>query len=233
MKTISEFKDIHKNKTMLLVGNGENLHLTPPEKFDYPSIGMNTIHLYEGWKPTYYTTVDRRVYAEFGKDIGERLSDIPKFIPRPRLAKWKGDNFYYFKNLQGQLWPKNRGRLWQEEIDREPLIYANIMHVAIKIAYFMGASTILIIGTEHKPKSADSHFWGKDKKIPYDLPVNEWLNGYQLLSRELEKREVKLLNISQDTYVSDDVIKTDDWNNWITSKKRKKSTEIDFEEIKE
>lgn len=217
MKPISEFCDRHKGETMLLVGNGENLKLTPPEWFGYPSIGMNTIHLYNGWAPTYYTTLDRRVYREFGAAIERRFANIPKFIPRPRLMMWKGKNFYYFRNLQGLAWPYNEAQLWQENLDIEPMIYGNIMHVAIKLAYWMGATTILIIGMEHRPHRANRHFWGVDGKMSSETNLDgHWQKGYKVLSDKLAERNVRLLNISENTYVPADIIPQDDWRTWRT-----------------
>ena len=219
--SISKFKDRHKGKNILLVGNGENLHLTPPEKFAIPSIGMNTIHLYEGWAPDYFVTVDRRVYREFGKEIEKKFSDIPKFIPAPRLKMWAGENFYRFRNLQGLLWPKNKRNIWQDDIETHPVIYGNVMHVAIKLAYFMGAKKILIIGMEHKPHKSNAHFWGDDSGMSIDTPTKGWQEGYRLLGIELKKRGVKLLNISQETFVSDGIIEIDNWKKFIKKPKKK------------
>jgi len=219
--SISEFKNIHKGKTILLVGNGLNLHLTPPEKFDFPSIGMNTICEYEGWTPDYFVTVDRRVYREFGKAIEKKFADIPKFVPSPRLNMWRGENFYRFKNLQGQLYPKNKRNIWQDDIESHPVIYGNVMHVAIKLAHFMGAKKILIIGMEHEPKKSNAHFWGDDSGMSANQPTQGWQEGYRILCEELAKRKIKLINISQDTFVPDSIIPTDRWEKFIKKTKKK------------
>jgi len=220
MTGISQFRDAHKGKTILLVGNGANLHLTPPEKFNLPSIGMNTIHLYDGWMPDYYVTVDRRVKREFGKAIEKKFAGIPKFLPSPRLLSWTGENFYYFKHRQGLLYPKNGLNIWQDDILAQPVIYGNVMHVAMKLAYFMGAKKILIIGMEHKPHESNAHFWGDDDKMSVDQPTRGWQLGYKALCDGLEKHGVKMLNISQETYVSGSVIPIDDWKKY-TKKQRK------------
>ena len=218
---ISDFKNKHKGKTILLVGNGSNLELTPPEKFSFPSIGMNTIHLYEGWMPDYYVTVDRRVYREFGDDVYKKYHNIPKFVPAPRLNAWKGENFHRFRSGQGGLlWPKNGRGLWQDDIEKEVMIYGNVMHVAIKLAYFMGAKKILIIGMEHEPHKSNAKFWGDDKGMSVDQPTKGWQDGYKILADELKKRKVKLLNISQNTHVADDIIPTENWEKFIKKGKK-------------
>lgn len=218
MNTIEPFRGAHAGETMLLVGNGANLRLTPPEKFAYPSIGMNTIHLYEGWTPTYYVAVDRRLMREFGEAVYARFAEIPKFIPRPKLNRWRGRNFYRFRVQPGPLYNRRRGKLWQDDISSTDVTYTNVMHVAIKLAYFMGAQTILIVGMEHKPGNARAHFWGADEKIPPDAALTEIFDGYRQLAAALDQRGVKLLNISQDTYVPGDVIPQDAWESWLADK---------------
>jgi hypothetical protein len=213
---IDEFRNIHAGEIMMLVGNSENLYQTPPERFAYPSIGMNTIHLYNGWSPSYYVAVDRRVMREFGDAIVERFAGIPKFIPKPKLTRWRGPNFYRFHNRPGPLYSRKNGKLWQDDISKAELTYINVMHVAIKLAYFMGAGTILIIGMQHKPGNANAHFWGTDTGIKCDGPIAEIFDGYRQLSAELQRRGVQIYNLSQDTYVPGEIIPQDDWETWVT-----------------
>lgn len=217
MSNISSFRNVHKGGTILLVGNGENLRLTPPEYFDFPSIGMNTIHLYDGWIPSYYVTVDRRVMREFGNAVYAKFAHIPKFIPSPKLNKWKGENFFRFRSRPGPLLsPKERSqKIWQNDIANAELTYVNVMHVAIKLAYFMGAETILIIGMEHKSHNARGHFWGHDAGIKSaDSNLPDIYAGYRQLCTGLAARGVKLINISKDTFVPENVIPRDDWRKW-------------------
>lgn len=215
MTDISSFRNVHAGETILLVGNGENLHLTPPEAFDYPSIGMNTIHLYDGWTPDYYVAVDRRLMREFGEAVIEKFAGIPKFIPTPKLLRWRGPNFYRFRNRPGPLYSRRSGKIWQDDIGRAEVTWVNVMHVAIKLAYYMGAQTILIVGMQHKPANGQAHFWGGDAQGAIDPPLADIFDGYKQLSAELYRRGVQLINISQDTYVPEEIIPQDDWENWV------------------
>lgn len=210
--TCKDFHNIHAGETLLLVGNGENLHLTPPAWFDYPSIGMNTIHKYEGWRPTYYTAVDSRVMREFGDEIAQKYRDIPKFIPYPNLDKWQGENFYRFYHRPGPLWPRSEIVMQADLLSDDGITYGNVMHVAMQIALFMGAPTILMIGVEHKPMKAQAHFWGCDHGMTATPPVEDWLAGYKEIR---ERSGAKFINISAKTFVPDSVIPRDDWQKWI------------------
>jgi len=216
MKSIKQFRNIHEARTILLVGNGGNLKLTPPENFDYISIAMNTAHLYNGdWKPSFYTAVDQRVVDEFGGAIAHKYQNIPKIVPT-RINNWAGDNFYEFTNAPGVLWSRDQSDLWQDDIGNELVTYGNIMHVAIKLAYYFGAGTILIIGMEHNPDDARNHFWGVDEGMPFGVPLDDWFEGYIQLRKGLAKKGVQIFNISAETYVPGDVLPQDNFEKWRT-----------------
>lgn len=213
---VTRFRDKHKGKPMLLVGNGENLTKTPPEDFDHPSIGMNTIHLYEGdWRPDYYVAVDRRVMNEFGDAIYAKFKDIPKFTPKPKLLRWRGSHFYRFAGRPGPLWPRGDERLWQGDFEKNPVTWGLVMHVVIKLAYFMGANPILITGMQHKANNSNAHFWGVDEGMTGDaVDLKTAFKGYQQLVEGLHHHEVEIFNISEDTYVPKSIIPRDKAKNW-------------------
>jgi hypothetical protein len=209
---IEDFHQIHKGETVLLVGNGPNLLSTPPEWFDYPSIASNTIYKYQGWKPSYYTAVDSRVMREFGKEIDEVYKDIPCFIPTPNLDKWQGENKVRFYHRPGPLWPREQP-LWPRDFLKDPgITYGCIMHIQIQLAFFMGFTTMLFIGMEHKPDKIKSHFWGWDDKDKDTAPVDNWLEGHLILRQGMSN--VTMINISQNTYVPEKILPRGDWQEW-------------------
>ena len=191
------------------MGNGPNLTLTPPEQFDYPTFGMNTCHLWQGeWIPTYYTAVDQRVMREFGDAICEKFTDVPKFVPRPNLNQWKGENFYRFLHSPGGLMREHYSAADETALWRDGIGYYNVMHVAIQLAMHMGFAKCLMIGVQHRPHKAQLHFWGTDHGM-VSMHFPEWLEGYQYLTDKIE-----LINISPDTWVPEDVLPRDDWRKY-------------------
>ena len=170
---------------------------------------MNTAHLWEGdWIPTYYTAVDMRVMVEFGADVYEKFRHIPKFIPRPNLNRWEGDNFYRFLHSPGGLYRKHYNASHETSMWRDGIGYYNIMHVAIQLAWYMGFETMLMIGVQHRPHKAQVHFWGTDHGMRSNH-FPEWLEGYKYLAER-----VNIINISPDTWVSKDIIPRDDWSKY-------------------
>src|SRR5258706_7891303 len=207
---LDDFYNLHVGETILLVGNGANLHLTPPAWFDYPSIGMNTIHKYNGWKPTYYTTVDNRVWREFGNESGQVFGEIPKFIPTPTLDCWQGQNFYrWHHKANSHIRADNSPEALQRGIS-----YMNIMHVAMQLAYWMGAKTIPIIGMEHIPDDHQAHFWGTDEGISHAPNIENWFKFYAKLAVDMKQNGVDVLNISKNTFVPEDILPRADWRDY-------------------
>jgi hypothetical protein len=167
---------------------------------------MNTCHRWPGkWVPTYYVTVDRRVMHEFGEAVYERYKDIPKFIPRPNLNKWQGENFYRFLHRPGEM---NDNAKRADALTDEGIAYRNVMHVAIQLAWHMGFTKFLIVGMQHRPHKAQLHFWGTDHGM-VSMHYPDWLEGYRYFADRID-----LVNISTDTWVSEDVLPRDDWRKY-------------------
>lgn len=201
----------HAGQTALLVGNAPNLTLTPPEWFRYPSFGMNTCHLWEGtWKPDYYCAVDQRVMREFGKAITGKYADTPKFIPRPNLDAWQGENFYRFYHRPGPLLVGSPKRA---ELLDDGLCFGNVMQVAAQIAAWMGFTTLLMIGVQHDTGRAQAHFWGWDDGM-HAPPVGQWLGEYRQITGHFAAHGIRTLNISADTHVPADCLPRGDWRDW-------------------
>ena len=89
----------------------------------------------------------------------------------------------------------------------------------MQIAWHMGFATMLFIGIQHKPFSPSEpnadreHFWGLDAKAAPQQPFGFWFDGYREV-RLAMGHEVRVLNISADTYVPQDILPRDDWQKW-------------------
>lgn len=210
---IADFYNLHKGETCLIVGVGGNLKLTPPERFNYPSFGVNTIYHYEGWKPTYYVGVDERLQREDGKAISEKYKDVAKFIPYPDRDSWQGENFHRFYHRPGDLIIGGQSPNRPNGLVSPGLGYRKIMDAVLQIAWYMGFTTMLMIGVQHKPDDQKAHFWGQDVKSIDEPTFHYWFDGYQSIRRAMGE-SVRVLNISEDTYVPEDVLPRDDWKKW-------------------
>lgn len=210
---LEDFYNLHAGQTCLIVGVGQNLRLTPPELFDYSSFGVNTIYRYEGWKPTYFVGVDERLQREDGAAIAEKYKDIPKFIPRLDRDSWQGENFYRFYHRPGDLLIGGQLPNDPKGLTQFGIGYRKIMDAVLQIAWHMGFTTMLMIGVQHKITDQQAHFWGADVKSIPENDLHYWFDGYAEITRAMGSR-VRVLNISEDTYVPETILPRDDWKKW-------------------
>lgn len=215
---LAEFHNLHKGKTCLIVGVAPNLKDTPPELFNYPSFGVNTIYHYEGWKPTYFVGVDERLRLEDGAALVDVYKDVPKFFPSPDWDELQGENIYRFQHrTQGEFVSGGINASHKDALTKYGITYRRVMDAVFQIAWHMGFTTMLMIGVQHKPydeKDSDrAHFWGIDTKAVPNQPNTWWFEGYKYFSQNMPG--VKVLNISEDTYVPEDVLPRDDYRKWI------------------
>lgn len=215
---IEDFYNYHKGETCLICGVGPNLVLTPPYLFDYPTFGVNTIFKpplgadFGDWKPTYYVGVDELLHRRFGDEILAAYPDVYKFIPYPDRDTWQGPNFLRFYHRAGDVILSGRHPNKPHGLTEPGLGYRRIMDATLQIAWYMGFTTMLMIGLSSKPGTRQEHFWGFADFDPTRDFVYEEL-GYLEVTRAMGNK-VKVLNISEDTYVPEHILPRDDWRKW-------------------
>lgn len=221
--SVGDFYDLHKGKTCLIVGVGPNLHLTPPTLFNYPSFSVNTIYktlekgFFDGWKPTYFVGVDERLRLEDGAALVDVYRDVPKFFPAPDWDDLSGENIYRFQHRTfGGFSIGSMNARHKDSLTKHGITYRRVMDAVFQIAWYMGFTTMLMIGVQHKPydeqDSDRAHFWGVDEKAVPNQPNTWWFEGYKYFAHNMPG--VKVLNISEDTYVPEDILPRDDYRNW-------------------
>jgi hypothetical protein len=209
---LADFYNLHRGQTCLIVGLGPNLHLTPPARFDYPSFGVNTIYKQDDFRPMYYIGVDERLRLEDGAAVIHKYADVPKFFPSPDWDGMAGSNIYRFRHEQrGDLFIGGQSPADLKALTKWGITYRRIMDCVFQVAYWMGFTTMLMIGVQQKPGTRRELFWGHDA----GEPESDWRfedAGYLECRRALSS--ARILNISEDTYVSEDVLPRDDWRKW-------------------
>lgn len=214
--TIEKFHNLHAGQTALIVGVGPNLQQTPPQWFNYPSFSCNSIYRMDDWRPTYYVGVDERLRVENGAEIVNKYRDIPKFFPTPDWDDLQGENIYRFLHRDiGSLYVGGQSPFQREALTKHGITYYRVMGAVMQIAMYMGFDTLLMIGVQHKEGAPTQHFWGNDAGAVADQPITTWLTEY---SQWANGTPVRVLNISEDTYVPEYVIPRDDWRNWANAK---------------
>jgi hypothetical protein len=133
---ISQFKDKHKDKTCLIVGNGPSLKNVGNNWLSkYPTFGSNRIFL--KYIPDYYVAVNNLVIEQNRNNI--QKIDCEKFIPQG------------FGIISNELTITREHKFC---LDPSKEVYEGytVTFVSLQLAYYMGFTTVLLIGVDHRYK---------------------------------------------------------------------------------
>jgi hypothetical protein len=127
----------HTHETGLIICNGKSLEKVPIGFLaKYPSIGLNGIYRLQ-FQPTYYVAINELVLQQF--DISKVVCE-QKFV-REQYAKACGALPLHSDYIDGtfSFTPDN----WVFE-------GGTVTYVALQLAYYMGFSTVLLVGLDHR-----------------------------------------------------------------------------------
>lgn len=138
-RRVRHFKDIHKGQTCLVIGNGPSLRKIRKDFLaKYPSFGTNRGYLY--FRPTYYACINPLVVEQF---LGEIMQLEVEALFLPASLQFAGGNVHYLKSVYGEPF-----------FSKDPTegIFEGwtITYVCLQLAYYMGFSTVLLVGVDHR-----------------------------------------------------------------------------------
>lgn len=150
------FCNLHASETCIVIGNGGSLRDVPRSFLEkYPTFGTNRIYLLQGFEPTYYVAVNPLVIKQCQDEINELKSH--KFIADPQKELIPGS----FGVVSG-----GEPRFGYDPT-RELYEGFTVTFVALQLAFYMGFTTVLLVGLDHRYKYSGSSnekqlFKGKD-----------------------------------------------------------------------
>jgi 6-hydroxymethylpterin diphosphokinase MptE-like protein len=143
---IQDFKDLHKGQTAVIIGNGPSLDQTPLEKFGYPTFAANKIYdslAHPDFVPTYWTCVDQNMIHDCISWILSNPYPAEKFVPRDIPLKGAHQLNVVIESV------------FSKDASEKVVIGGTVTFVNLQLAYFMGFTTVLLVGVDHKyPKAA-------------------------------------------------------------------------------
>ena len=187
-------KNIHKDETCVIIGNGPSLADVPLEFLNkYPSFACNQIRMLEGFQPTYFSTIG----ANMLKTVAQREAMRPT-IENARMAFVNVQCADYYKydhivpilgsgapgahqrleyKLGGEYDLKKRMlfRLQPtaEVYQGKPFVVVGVgftqTYINLQIAYWMGFQTALMVGIDHNFGDPDRHFYKDDEIEEFHL----------------------------------------------------------------
>ena len=182
----------HKGETCIIIGNGPSLKAIPEELLTkYPSFGANLISMYS-FQPTYYSCVGDKYLCKFPKEIYDVAANADtSFINNCHLDKPIPDlqKLYTLDNI--------------ELIDRDTATFpgeyfvmgGTVTYVNLKIAYFMGFDTVILVGCDHNPDW--THVYGNHLNTPPPTKKFHDMTYHYFVASEVYKKAGKrIVNLS-------------------------------------
>lgn len=146
---IQQFKDTHKGETCVIVGNGPSLDSTPLEALahNYKAFGANKIYdssAHPDFVPDFWTCIDDLMLT----DCVPYLMDHPEFDAArfvPRYIPLPNSN-----SLNTEV-----GIGFSKDAAVKVFLGGTVTYVNIQLAYYMGFTTVLLVGLDHRYSKVD------------------------------------------------------------------------------
>jgi hypothetical protein len=216
---LGKFKDLHKGETAVILGNGPSLKLDDILRLPYVTFGSNQIYRLP-YQPDYYSIVD--------KEMLDACLPLPSsFLPTMFLRAEACVKFNH------PIYPIVAGG-FSRNIDNFVILGGTVTYVLFQLAYYMGFTTLLLLGVDHNyPKAGTiqpgqpfeagekdpDHFVCADGKPyfltgkTYNAPELERTTQYYQWANEFFKQEGRrIINLTPDTKL--DVIEKMSIDEW-------------------
>ena len=206
---LQSYKDLHKGKKAIIIGNGPSVRLEDFGKFkDFITFGCNRFHLcYKDtdFKPTYTVCIDPKMISDFGHDIAASCNN-DLFISSLNVAKTHVNAKYIYRHRKIPFYFSN-------DITEFVSNGSSVVVAAIQIAYYMGVKEIYVYGIDHLFKYNSSNNYPKyaigdknhfidnyrDSKNWCPPRIDEIEESFAYCYEWLKQNGVKLINISHKT----------------------------------
>ncbi len=153
------WSNTHKGETAIVIGHGKSLDDVPRNMLKkYPSFGVNHIYLLP-FQPTYYFCYDSYIMRNYPKRIHDTASKAKIAFLSDKFFDEDVDGLEELYNLKNVYLCNNRTVIFPYET---LMGGSTVTYVALKVAYVMGFSTILLVGCDRDSKM--EHF-GEDYPV--------------------------------------------------------------------
>ncbi len=156
---VAKFKDSHKGETCFVIGNGPSLKVEDLDKImdqQIPCFAANGIYkLFEKtkWRPTYLVFQDQQMIdglVELFGDLSKCCKNL--FVRRDayhQVAKDIRDNGRIIYPRLVMHIRKDKYYDFSGDIEKYAIDGCTVTYLMIQLAYYMGFSTIYLIGVDH------------------------------------------------------------------------------------
>jgi hypothetical protein len=142
---IRQFKNIHRGERCVIIGNGPSLRETNLRLLrDEATFGLNRIYLMFdelGFETTYHAAINRLVIEQCLDEF--RKIKAPLFtVDQNEPLLGSGSGVHYLSPVIGPWFSPDISRgVWEGH---------TVTYVAMQLAYYMGFSTVILVGVDHR-----------------------------------------------------------------------------------
>jgi hypothetical protein len=188
VKRLSEFKDIHKGKKVIVCGCGVSLNIMKDYHQNFITIGVNDVP--KLFTPTYLVVTDHPQRFSLPRRALVMQSQSKALFTC--VKGWRNANTVMFDLGSRKLASLDH----LENVDH----FMNSPYVATGIAYKMGFTNIGLIGVDF----TKNHFYAKDGHHPLSSmkKIRHVSDAYGVMKTELKNRGVNFYNLSKDSSIT-------------------------------
>ena len=145
---LMSYRGRHCGERCFIVANGPSLLQTNLEFLkNEVTFGMNRIYLSFGsftFRPTYYVAVNELILEQFSNEISG--------LKMPKFLNWNRRDLFDLSDptisfLKSKLVIRD---VFQPDISLPLVIGATVTFVSLQLAYFMGFTTVILVGLDHR-----------------------------------------------------------------------------------
>ena len=166
----SVFKDKHKGKPVLVLGNGWSINSYPKSVYEkFYTISVNMIFGYHGFQPDIYLCSDTWLWIAFR----DKLKSLKSIKISNTCLQAQDINDYaiaFSQDILEELKPIDHGHLWS---------IGSSVHFCIHLAAIMGASEILLHGCDGMPEHYPLHFY---EEYLWDEYFNKLIQAFEFVN---------------------------------------------------
>jgi hypothetical protein len=213
------WRDKHSGQTGIIIGNGPSLRSVDRQLFyNHFTLGSNRCYLPGGYIPDYYVVVNNLLIEQFHAEIAVIGGPCQaKFIKAQYANLVPGS--YPIQSIRPHIFSKNPAEGMYEGY--------TVTYVAMQLAWWMGFSTILLVGVDHnyiqdgKPNQQQkmtgddpNHFSAEYfKGANWNLAdIMHMTEAYQLAKEAYEGAGRKIINLTPNSKLN--VFEREDIGKW-------------------
>lgn len=194
--------NIFNNQTVVCIASGPSLTQEQVDQVEYsylPTVAVNNSFQLAPWCDIVFAC-DIKWWYQYYDQVNQTCFEADLWT-----IKGVGE---HFTKKTGNVNPriKEVGFTRNIGLEEDKVSHGgNSGYIAVNLAYLMGAKKIVLVGYDHQHTNGQTHWHGDhDKKVfaKNADDTDRWLRNFKILSMELNKKGIDIINCSLETAIT-------------------------------